>query len=335
MSIMLSGREQMENNYKNKSEYIIKQRPELQGFFNSLNMEKSSAYEYINHIYKFLMFTGKEISDLNYDDFITFLNRSKKVASSSAPTTSSYQILIYSALKKFSHYCYVSEKTNRDYMRDVERPKATQSQKTITKRKQGVLSVTELSEYIKNIKNDYVENAERHIAPVWRLRNWCMIQLFLTTGIRCSALRNLDLGDVDFEQNKIRVIEKGNKYREITINNNMVDELKKWVTERNKIMDGIDSNALFISTHKERISNKSISRAVEKYARGIEGKHISPHKLRATFATMLYENTNDILAVKETLGHASIKTSQLYIRQDKDMSQIASGIMGKIIGATR
>lgn len=330
MREQITGRREMENRYRKQAEKIIEHYPVLEGFFASLNLESTSIYEYLRHVSKFLGYTGKPVEEIGYEDYIRFLNKNKR-ADEGGSITSSYQIVIYSALKKFSRYCYLSEKTGKDYMKDIERPKSVQSQRTIIKRKENVMTEEELKEYIKNIKEEVVYGAQRHISDNLKLRNWCIIQILLTTGIRCSALRNMNIDDVDFVNKKIRITEKGNTFREITLADSTVEDLIQWVSVRETLLEGADEPALFISIRKKRISPTCTSNLVERYGRGINGKHISPHKLRATFATMLYEKTNDIMSVKETLGHASIKTSQLYIRQNKDMSRVASGIMSDII----
>lgn len=327
----MNGREEMEMFYKDKIEDILNKSPELRGFFNSLVIEPSSAYEYIRIVRNFMLFIKKDIVNIGYDDFVSYLN-SIKVTKNRNNTTSSYQIVTYSALKKFCHYCYTSEKIKRDYMKDIERPKAVQSQNTIDKRKNGYLSSTELIGYVENVRKNNVQGKKRHIAEKWKLRDWCIIQLFLTTGMRCGALRNLDVSDVDLKENKIYVTEKGNKYRELSIADGLEKCLQDWIRERNEIIGDKDCAALFVSSHRERMAAKSIARVVEKYARGIEGKHISPHKLRATFATLLYENTKDIMVVKELLNHSNVTTTQIYIRDNNDTSHIAANIMSKMTG---
>ena len=108
--------------------------------------------------------------------------------------------------------------------------------------------------------------------------------------------------------------------------------IKKWLRKRNEMIPGSEVKALFISNRKTRMSRSSVQRLVEKYGANIQGKHMSPHKLRATYGTQLYNATGDIYFVQHCLKHNSPKTSELYVRGNKNtQTKKASEIMGKLI----
>ena len=103
-----------------------------------------------------------------------------------------------------------------------------------------------------------------------------------------------------------------------------------WIYIRENIVDD-DEQALFISNRKKRMDVSSISNVVKKYSKHINNKNITPHKLRATYGTQLYNETRDVLFVQDCMGHSSPKTTQLYIRDRKDNLKKASDIMAKLI----
>ena len=103
-----------------------------------------------------------------------------------------------------------------------------------------------------------------------------------------------------------------------------MDDRIKFLRDENEL-------ALFISNRGTRMDQRSIDRVVSKYAQDIEGKHITPHKLRATYGTQLYASTNDLYFVQSCMGHSNPKTTELYIRGQKDSSRkTASDIMSKL-----
>lgn len=99
------------------------------------------------------------------------------------------------------------------------------------------------------------------------------------------------------------------------------------MVKRNEILGDIQEDALFISNRKQRISDKSVSRFVHKYASDIQGKSISPHKLRATFGTQILNATGDLYLTQKAMGHSSPKTTELYIRGQKNPTKKTSEIM--------
>ena len=244
---------------------------------------------------------------------------------------SSYQIVVYSSLKKLSKYLYVSEKCNKDYMQDIPRPKPVESVETRQKRENGYLEKREIKHYLNTVKEGIGSGKAKSFQKTWKDRDLLIILLFLNTGMRCSALYKLDIDNIDLENNKITVVEKRNKIQEYIISDEIKEYIITWLKLREKILNGIDESALFISNRKQRMNQIGIARVVEKYASNIEGKHITPHKLRATYGTQLYAATKDLYFVQSCMGHSNPKTTELYIRGQKDSSrQTASELMSKI-----
>ncbi len=150
-------------------------------------------------------------------------------------------------------------------------------------------------------------------------RDYAIITLFLNCGMRLSELVGININDIDFSENKMTVIGKGNKERTVYLNKACINVIKDYLEVRPK--EGIKTdkfnskNALFLSERKERISRRTVQHIVDKelLAAGLDTKKYSTHKLRHTAATLMYQYGKvDIRALQEVLGHESISTTEIY-----------------------
>ena len=326
----MNGNDMYNQKYKDKIDNLIRSNREftiLESFANYLgtDISYSSKYNYLLHITDFLKTVKKiNVSRITFDDYISYMNKIKD-------KTSSYQIVVYSSLKKFSKYLYVSERSRRDYMLDIPRPKPTESIETREKREKGYLEKREIKHYIKNVKSGMGSDKAKSFQKTWRDRDILIIYLFLNTGMRCSALYKLDIENIDMENSRIVVIEKRNKIQEYILSEELKEYINIWMEIREKFLKGKQESALFISNKLQRMSQRGISYVVEKYASDIKDKHITPHKLRATYGTQLYNATKDIYFVQSCMGHSAPSTTELYIRGQKNISrQTASEIMSNV-----
>lgn len=180
---------------------------------------------------------------------------------------------------------------------------------------------------------DLVENAGKQLTgrkktffEQNKLRNIAIFTLFLGTGIRVSECVGLDIEDIDFRENRIRIMRKGGKEEYVyfgdevrTALNNYIDISREQITP----LAGHE-HALFYSIQKRRISVQAIENLVTEYASQITNfKHITPHKLRSTYGTSLYRETNDIYLVAEVLGHNDVNTTRKHyaaLEDDKKRS---------------
>ena len=161
-------------------------------------------------------------------------------------------------------------------------------------------------------------------------RDICIISLGVSIGLRVSAITQINVEDIDFEANTIKVVEKGNKYRVMHFGENLKQKLIAWLNDRNKYFSEISTDAFFVSRKRNRLSVSAVEDLVSKYTKAIN-KEVCPHKLRATCATNLYKKTEDIYMVKEQLGHASIATSQIYTKFDNESKLKAANILDNLI----
>ena len=149
-----------------------------------------------------------------------------------------------------------------------------------------------------------------------RARDLCIILIFLTCGLRLSELTGINIESI--KDDKLNVIGKGNKERTVFLNENCLYAIKSYLKLRPITPD---TNALFISSHKKRISNRSIQIRLKKYIllAGLDPNIYTPHKLRHTAATLMYKYGDvDIRTIQSILGHTSVATTQIYTHLDDD-----------------
>lgn len=321
--------------YEERCEAICKKNAKwevLTGFMNWMMAGEQSnrtTYYYLVHVINFLKEVRKNIEDLTLDDYTDYARKQKKY-------TPSNQIGKYSAIKLFGEYLFVSGKTNKNFMTGAKRPKSKERQETIQKREKGYLTPAEIQAVITNIQNGIRNGSRYRLQSDYVIRDMAIVLMFLTTGMRSMALENLDVSDVDLENNTVIVTDKEDK-----VNTHIIPEetkiiLEKWLKKRAELLKGSNKEnetALFISNRKNRIGYFAIKTIVMKYCSTITGKHITPHKLRATYGTMLYNNTHDIEFVRQQMNHSQVTTTQNYIRGNKKANkEKAASIMGNIIG---
>lgn len=162
----------------------------------------------------------------------------------------------------------------------------------------------------------------------WVNRNLAIVSLGCTTGLRVSSITEINISDIDFQNQTIIVREKGNKERTIYFGENTKKELLDWLADRRRLFPGIDTDALFISKKRKRLSQRSIADMLEHYSVGIN-KHITPHKMRSSCATNLYEKTGDIYLVQQTLGHKNIANTRRYAKLSEERRRKAVELLDK------
>jgi site-specific recombinase XerD len=154
-----------------------------------------------------------------------------------------------------------------------------------------------------------LDSAPRGV-PAGGIRNAAIIGVGLYAGLRVAEICHLDRTDVDLEVGTIRVREgKGGKDREVPLHTFAADLIRAYLSTR------VDSEpALFVSRRRTRISVRAVQRMVVALAEDTGlAKHVSPHKLRHTFATLLLEADVDLRTIQELLGHESIATTEIYM----------------------
>jgi site-specific recombinase XerD len=161
-----------------------------------------------------------------------------------------------------------------------------------------------------------------------RTRDLAIVTLLLGTGIRVSECVGLDIEDVDFRNNGIRIIRKGGSESIVYFGDEVEQALSAWIEERKAITPlAGHEHALFYSSQKRRMGVQAVENMVKKYSRMVTTtKKITPHKLRSTYGTSLYRETGDIYLVADVLGHKDVNTTKKhYAAMDDDRRRRAAG----------
>ena len=143
-------------------------------------------------------------------------------------------------------------------------------------------------------------------------RDLALVTLLLGTGVRVSECVGLDIEDVDFKNNGIKVTRKGGNEMVVYFGPEVEKALKNYLEVRKNIIpvEGHE-HALFYSTQRKRLGVQAVENLVKKYARQVTTtKKITPHKLRSTYGTALYQETGDIYLVADVLGHKDVNTTK-------------------------
>ena len=165
-------------------------------------------------------------------------------------------------------------------------------------------------------------------------RDYCMLTLFLNCGMRLAELIAIDLSD--FRDDTVRILGKGHKERLVYLNKACLDALEHYKKDRAALPNLTDKQALFVSKRTgKRLTARRVEQIVARclQSAGLSGMGFSPHKLRHTAATLMYQYGNaDMLTLKEILGHANVSTTQIYthINQKELRKAVDSSPLSKV-----
>ncbi|TDQ36885.1 tyrosine recombinase XerC [Thiopseudomonas denitrificans] len=147
-----------------------------------------------------------------------------------------------------------------------------------------------------------------------QLRDRAILELFYSSGLRLSELAGLDLPDLDLTTGQVRVLGKGNKERLLPVGRRACQALRDWLEVRERMAR--EPQALFVGLRGARIHTSVVRKALASAGQAGLGQHLHPHMLRHSFASHMLESSQDLRAVQELLGHASISTTQIYTHLD-------------------
>lgn len=157
------------------------------------------------------------------------------------------------------------------------------------------------------------------------LRDVAMVEMLYASGARVAELCGLDLSDIDYDRQTIRVLGKGNKERTIPLGNPAMRALNSYLKDARDLLKNIQSeNAVFLGARGKRIDQRTVRTVVYNALQAIEGvERMGPHALRHSAATHLLEGGADLRTVQEILGHASLATTQIYTHVSTERLQKA------------
>ena len=224
-----------------------------------------------------------------------------------------------SSLRSFFKYYFKKDKLLSNVCAKVDFPKL--HDKPIIR-----LDNNEIHALLHEAENgNNLTNRQKHYQQIYAKRDTAILTLFLGTGIRVSELVGLNEEDFNFENNSFTVTRKGgNKsilYFSDEVKNSLLSYLE-WLKEKKSAShepfakQARLTNAMFLSNQGKRFSVRGIEMLVKKYSKIASPlKNITPHKLRSTFGTALYRETQDIYVVADVLGHSDVNTTKKHYAQ--------------------
>ena len=220
-----------------------------------------------------------------------------------------------SALRSLYNYFYQSEKISKNPASLVRTPKL--HEKEIIR-----LEPNEVATLLDQVEaGEKLTKKEQYYHQKTRIRDVALLTLLLGTGMRVSECVGIDLKDIDFEVNGIRIRRKGGKEAVIYFGEEVQRALLEYLDERDHMIPCTGhEEALFLSLQLKRLSVRSVEKLVKKYASRVTTlKKITPHKLRSTYGTSLYQETGDIYLVADVLGHKDVNTTRKHYSAQDDL----------------
>lgn len=211
-----------------------------------------------------------------------------------------------SSLSVFYKYLYRNDLINNNVFTKIDKPKIKEKQ-IIRMDAAETATFLDTVEYGTSLSSRQQKYHEKN-----KIRDLALLTLMLSTGIRISECIGLNLKDVDFGEMCIKVTRKGGKESVVYFSDEAGDALSDYLVIRKQIEPQKNhENALFLSSQKRRISVRAVEQLVKKYSQvAVPMKHITPHKLRSTYGTSLYQETSDIYLVADVLGHSDVNTTR-------------------------
>ena len=324
----MNGRIEKEIEAKAKMEKKLSKLPNIfTAFYNWMDARDktyTTMNNYINHVVDFMKFYTKgepdedfysNVTDEDIERYMTYIKR-KSARGKDTEVGDDIRAARWSSLNTFYKFLMQKKYIKENPMAQTERPKIRTQH-----------SVTYMTQ--KEIQSVF-DRIEMEGRPMTKNRDRCIIALGLGTGLRVSAIVNINVEDIDFKTNTIRVIEKGRKVREISFSNHLRKSLLVWLNDRARFFGGGETGPLFISQKKNRMSVDSVQGVVKKYTSHLD-KHITPHKLRSSAAMNLYSAGIGIMTIASVLGHENITTTQRYAEAYDAEVQSATNILDNFI----
>ena len=312
----MSGRLEMDQ----KNEELIKKRlagrnPLIQAYMLSIeNKTSSTRYSYLNYLIEFSDFLKTHNIEIqNVKPMDVDLYKKRLLDAHNGPSIINSKL---SAIISFYKFLIKND--------IVTKNPCDTDMKLKIQEKDSVIYMTDKE--VKEVKERIITRLSS--SDIWRKRDLCIVTLGCSTGLRVSALVNIDIDDIDFENKTITVIEKGNKRRLIYIGDNTLKCIKEWILERNEYLKDCpnQTDALFVSNRKKRLDTDAVRYLLNKEANDF-GKRITPHKMRSTCGMKLYGETGDIYLTSQQLGHANIKNTTIYAKATEEKRRMAADLL--------
>lgn len=318
-----------ERNYKNNVALrkVLRELPEFcYDFFTGIE-NRTSALTRLNYGYDLRIFfefmfnetnafNGKNINTLEPEDlnnvkaqhierFLSYLSSYVDKDGELKTNSERGKSRKLSTIRAFFKYFYQKEMISQNVASKVPTPKL--HDKNIIR-----LEHDEIPKFLDEVDSgDDLSGHAKGFHKITRRRDLAMLTLLLGTGMRVSECVGLNVDDVDFKTNALKITRKGGNQVVLYFSDEVKVALFDYIEERNQNPYLKTEPALFVSLQNKRITPRAVQKLVKKYAEIVTPlKHITPHKLRSTYGTELYRQTGDIYIVADVLGHKDVNTTK-------------------------
>ena len=324
----MSGKIEQENKLKQKINEKLSTLPSIfSEFYNFMDADQKS-YGTIKHYIEYVSdFMDVVATDENKDDFYKYVTvpqireyivslRRRIEDGKDVKNSDSIQATRWSALNSFFNFLVMDDYIDVNPMTKTKRPK-NRTEKPII-----YLEKNEIDIILEKIKSES--------KPQFVNRDLAIVTLGIGTGIRVGALVQINVEDIDFSENTIHVIEKGGKERYLKFGTNARNVLSAWLIDRATYFKDVKTDALFISQWRQRLTSEGVRKLINKYANGINGKHITAHTMRKSAATNLAKAGVDIQTIASILNHQNIQTTRRYAAVLDESKQKATNTLDNL-----
>lgn len=306
----MSGKIEHENRLKRKIEEKLSSLPPIfVEFYNYMDADQksyASIKHYIEYVSDFMNAVTNNEPRNDFYKYVTVADIREYIISLrrrvengvEIKNSDSIQATRWSALNAFFNFLVMDDYIDVNPMTKTKRPK-NRTEKPIVYLEQNEIDVI-------------LEKIKAESKPQFINRDLAIIMLGVATGIRVGALVQINVDDINFKDNTIHVIEKGNKERYLKFGTNTRNILSAWLIDRATYFEDVETNALFISQWRQRLTVEGVRKLMKKYADGIGGKHITAHTMRKSTATNLAKAGVDIQTIADILNHQNIQTTRRY-----------------------
>lgn len=301
----------------------------LNAWVRHLQAEKTSVKtinDYLGKVLAFLTFINEDINSIDLtkitstdiDNYFIKI-QTKNTHGKMVETSVSFCKATRSALSNFFKYQLLQGNVEQEYVSSIKI-----HGHDVSHTKTDLLTA---ADFKKMLEYDNLPGENHH----FKVRNKAILLLLMTTGMRRSALCEINIEDIDLDIGLLTIKDKGDKPFEFTLTPDTLIEIRRWMKIRERYLNNKNTDALFISRLGTRINGNVVRDIVNENTYKALGKAINPHKIRGGFCSILYEQTHDIEFVSKTIGHNQLQTTKSYVNTENNERQIASRLMSKLL----
>ena len=319
----MSGRKEHEREIEKRIEAKIKNAPDIiRDYYYSFDGNTiTTAEAYIRYVIDFTnYFKEKDLFSLKKADINRYMASIKyrEKDDERVENSASIRAARLAAIRHFYNYLVDNELIETNPCATIKPPKDSGLKRPVYMTPREIRKVGSIIKSGGKKERRIQERNELLIS-----RDYAIFLLGCSTGLRCSAITEIDMDDIDFEEETIQVVEKGNRKRTVYLGDSTLGAIRDWLEDREKLVEDSEMGPLFVSTSGKRLHRQNIADLLKKYTADLD-KNISPHKMRSSCATNLYKKTKDIYLVQNVLGHTNIANTMRYADVDDEGRRIAA-----------